>query len=80
MEHYKIGTMLYAVHKTYVDKKLKNGKIMIGKVRSYQNIDGEIYPIIKEVGTPVLIDVKMNYIYNDLDKAILAITTKKSKN
>lgn len=79
MEHAKIGTTKYAVHQTYVNNKMKNGKIIVGKVRSYQNIDGEIYPIIKEVGTKVLIDVKMHYIYDDLDIAITAITTKKTK-
>jgi hypothetical protein len=77
---FKIGAQLFAVHKSYVDNKLNNGKIIVGKIKSYHNINGKVYPIIKEIGTSYVVDARMYYIYADLGKAIEAITTeKKSK-
>lgn len=69
----KIGTTVYMVHKSYVDQKKNNGKIKVGKIRSYQNIDGVICPIIKEVGSSVILDPLMNYIYESIELAIDAI-------
>lgn len=78
----KIGTQIYGVHKTYVESKKKSGsRILVGKVKSYQNINGKVYPIVKEVGSRVLIDVIMHYLYTDINKAVEAITTEEvSKN
>lgn len=77
-EYAKIGTQIYAVHKRYVDEKLNNSKIMVCKIRSYMNSDGKIVPIIREVGSKTDLNTSHYYIYNDLPKAINAITPKKS--
>jgi hypothetical protein len=79
MTIHKIGTQVYGVHKKYVDDNLKNGKIIVGKVRTYENIDGKVQAIIKEVGAPRMIDTRMYYIYTDLEVAVKAITTTKKK-
>lgn len=70
-----INTQIYAVHKAYAHTKLKNGRVLVGKVKSYQNVNGVIYPIIKEVGSPVIIDVRMHEFYLSLVEAVDAITT-----
>lgn len=75
MRHPKIGTQVYCVHNSYVEKKLKNGKILVGKVRSYENIKGTIQPIIKEVGYSRMISTETHNVYYDLEKAIEAIST-----
>ncbi len=68
-----IGVQVYGVHKSYIDEKKNGGKIRVGKIKSYQNINGAILPIIKEVGTPVIICPVMHHIYDTLDEAITAI-------
>lgn len=72
----KIGTQVYCVHKSYVEGKIKNGKIRVGKVRSYESIDGQIQPIIKEVGISSMIDTTSHVVYYDLNEAINVISTK----
>lgn len=75
----KIGTVLYGVYKKYVDEKLMNGKVVVGKVVSYENINGEIYPIVREVGTRNKLYHTSLYFYNTLEEAIEVIITKKKK-
>lgn len=75
----KIGTQMFAVHKRYVDEKLQNGTIIVCRIKSYMNYNGEIVPILKEVGGKAEIKPTTHYIYEDLKKAIKAITTKNSK-
>jgi len=79
MAIYKIGTQVYGVHKKYVDENLKNGKIIVARIKTYENIDGEVCAIAKEVGQSRVIDNRVCYIYTDLEVAIKAITTKKKK-
>lgn len=73
----KIGTIVYSVHDKHAHTGLKNGKIIVGRVKSYQNVDGEIHPIIKEIGANRFIDIEMYTRYNTLETAIDAITTGK---
>lgn len=74
----KIGSIVYAVHKTWVDEKAPGSKIRVGKVISYENPRGEVLPIIKETTTGKgLINVENNYLYNTIEDAIEAITIKK---
>lgn len=75
----KIGTQVYCVRKSYVDAKLSGGKIAVGRIKSYENRDGKIHPIVKEVGEPRIIDPVLHYIYTELDTAIAAIDNKKRK-
>lgn len=70
-----INSQVFAVHKTYAHTKLKNGRILVGKVKSYQNVNGVIYPIIKEVGSAVIVDARMHEFYLSLHEAVDAITT-----
>lgn len=71
--------MVYGVRKTYVDERLPNGKIMVGRIKSYQNIDGTVHPIVKEVGANRMIDPVLHYIYTDLDTAVNVISSGKRK-
>ena len=74
-EHLKIGSQIYAVHKRYVDEKL-GGKIVVCRTKSFENIQGEIIPILTEVGNAKhIVSPKTHYIYLNLPDAIDAIRT-----
>lgn len=75
----KIGSKIYAVNKRTVDEKLKNGKVLVGRIKSYQNINDEIEPIVQEVGSKKEIYFNANYFFSDLENAVDAIRTKKNK-
>ena len=75
----KIGSQIYAVNKRIVDEKLKNGRVLVGKIKSYQNVDGEIRPIVQEVGIRREIYLESNYFFGELTDAVDAIRTKKKK-
>ena len=75
----KIGSKIYAVNKRTVDEKLKNGKVLVGRIKSYQNINDEIEPIVQEVGSKKEIYFNANYFFSDLENAVNAIRTKKNK-
>jgi hypothetical protein len=79
MEIKKIGTQIYAVNKGTVDQKLKFGKILIGKIKSYQTINGELFPVVQEVGTRKEIYINSNYFFGELVDAVNALTNKKKK-
>ena len=49
-EHLKIGAMVYAVHNKYVSKEANNGRIQVCRVKTFENKDGEIIPILTIVG------------------------------
>jgi hypothetical protein len=73
----KIGTQIYAVNKRTVDEKLLNGRVLVGKVKSYQTVDGNIQPIVYEVGTKKEIYVNTNYFFDELKDAVGALHKKK---
>lgn len=71
-----IGDLVYAVHKKYVDEKL-GGRIIVCRVRTFENSKGEIIPILTEVGNVKnRITSENNYIYHHINAAIDAIRTK----
>ncbi len=77
IEDLKIGSQAFLVHKKYVDDKL-GGRIRICRLKTFQNVNGEIEPILTEVGNSKLeIDTKTHYLYLELSDAINAIRTKK---
>ena len=75
----KIGTQIYAVNKSTIDQKLKFGRILVGKIKSYQTLDGKLLPIIQEVGTKKEIYINANYFFGELVDAVNALTNKKKK-
>lgn len=77
IESFKIGSQLFVVHKKYVDSNL-GGRIKVCRVKTYQNVSGDIQPVLTEVGNAkVEIDAKTHYLYVELTEAIDAIRTKK---
>jgi len=69
----KIGTTVFCVHNDYVDKNVNGAKIIPCKVRSYQNMDGVIRPLVRPVGSRNDLSLKNHILYTDLDKAVKAI-------
>lgn len=76
-EYPEIGTTLYCVYMTYIDDKMSGGKIIPCRVKSYQNIQGEIHPVLTEIGNSRReVSPTTHYIYEDVRDAIAAIDTK----
>lgn len=75
MEILKIGTMVYLVSRVH-----KLGKTVVpARIGGYQEIAGEIYPILKIQGSRVPGN-PLNYdLYTDLKLAVESITPKKKK-
>jgi len=79
-EQLSIGSKIFLVHKRYVDENLENGKIIVCRVKSFCNKNGEIFPIYAEVGkasnSP---DAAVHKLYTSIEDAIDAIRTKPKK-
>lgn len=75
----KIGTVVYAVHKSYVDnQKLNNATIIPCRIRTYMRDEGKIFPVLRTVGSKSDLIKGFHYVYDTLDDAVKAITPKKS--
>jgi hypothetical protein len=69
----KIGMTVYCVHKDYVDKNVNGAKVIPCKIRSYQNMEGTVQPMVRAVGSRNDLSLKNHTLYTDLDKAVKAI-------
>ena len=73
----KIGDKNYLVHSKYIKENLNGGRILVCKVKSFQNYGGKIMPIYTEVGnskhSP---DLSVYKPFTDIENAIEAIKTK----
>ena len=73
-ENLKIGSQMYAVHSKYPDEKLNGGKIIVCRVKSFEQRKNRILPILTEKGNSKReIDPTSHYIYTNLSDAIDAI-------
>jgi len=72
----KIGTVVYAVHKSYVELNV-GGKIIPSRIKTYENVDGEVRPVLRVIGEKREVTHAFHNIYENFDDAIDAITTKK---
>ncbi len=69
-----IGDKVFAVHKKYADENL-GGKILVCRVKTFENKEGKVVPVLKEVGNvKMTITFEQYYIYYDINDAIDAIT------
>ena len=69
-----LGSQMYAVHKKYQDEKINGGKVIVCRVKSFENKGGEILPILTEKGNVKrVVDPKSHYLFIELPKAIDAI-------
>lgn len=76
MNEHKIGAQMFAVHKKYADENVRGGRIIVCRVKTYENKSGEVIPVLTEVGnTKREIPVDSHYFYHTLSEAIDAIRT-----
>lgn len=75
MDLYKIGKVLYLVHKSGIDFNMKGSRVIPVKVTGYQNIDGTVLPILK--AGSVEYDPTKNNIFVELETAVENIQSKK---
>ena len=67
----KIGTRMYAVHKKYADEKINGGRIIVCRVKTFQNKQGKIMPVLIEVGNAKReINLTTHYYYYHLHTAL----------
>lgn len=79
MKLQKIGAMVYAIHNSYIKSKVSGGRIRIGRIRTYQEQDGRIVPVVQEVGTKYEIMPTTNKFFATLEEAIVALKPNKIK-
>lgn len=73
-ENLKIGAMVYAVHNKYVSKTATNGRIQVCRIKTFENKDGKIIPILTLVGNSKQeLDATVHTVYIMLTDAINAI-------
>ena len=73
----KIGSRIYAVNKKYVDEKINGGRIRVCRVKTFENKQGVIIPVLTEIGNPKQeISTSMHHTYLELPNAIIAIEGK----
>lgn len=70
-----IGDKIFAVNKVYIERNI-GGTIIVCRIKSFENKTGDVKPILIEVGTKNKITYDQHVIYDDIDLAIQAITTK----
>lgn len=73
-DNLKIGTLVYAVHNKYVSKEAKEGRILVCRIKTFENKKGDILPVLHLVGySKQEIDTKTYQIFIQLSDAINAI-------
>lgn len=68
MKIYKIGTTLYLVSKGWIGTKKEGAKVLPAKIIGYQNVNGNILPILKRGKTEI--DPTNNQIFESLEEAV----------
>lgn len=74
-ENLTIGDKCYLVHKEYIGKCVWGSRIIVAKVKTFQNIKGFPVPVFTEVGNSkreLTMDVYIPYV--EVNKAIEAIS------
>lgn len=77
VQFFKIGATMYAVHKRFKDEKIVGGRVIVCRVKTFENRGGEILPVLTEVGNAKReINPVTHYFFDQIDEAVEAITTK----
>jgi len=77
-EYWPIGKVVYGVHEHYNKNDGLGARLLVCRVVSYQNIDGAIYPVYRQVGTKHEPNPLLHTFYSVVDDAIKAITPRKT--
>ena len=79
-ERLRIGDKVYMVYKKYYDENLTGARMHVCKVKTFQNKQGEIIPVLVEIGnTKHELDPRLYYISKDPDVAMKYLVTKTTK-
>lgn len=70
----KIGTTVYLLNKGWKKTNFRGARLLTGKIKGYQNIEGAIVPIIEVKGKEV--SAQANYIFYDLEQAMEKLKVK----
>lgn len=71
---HKIGTKIYCVSKNWKGTKNFGAKVLFATITGYQNIGGEVLPILKS--GKIELNALTNDIFTDLERAVEKIKTK----
>lgn len=76
-KEFKIGSQMYAVHKKYATEKIMGGRIIVCRVKTFENRGGTVLPVLTEVGNAKReVSPTTHNFYDDVGDAVNAITTK----
>lgn len=78
---YKIGSIMYAVHHKYPDENLAGGRVIVCRVKTFENRKGHILPVLTEVGNAKREICPITHLFfTNVTEAINAISTYKQIN
>ena len=76
-----IGSKIYALSKESVDKGYNHTLLKVCKVKTYQNTDGQVIPVVTQVGYPKQeLNLRLHYLYTDLQEALKVLSNIKPVN
>lgn len=79
MKPLKIGTVVFIVNHSFIKVKQPGGKVLPARIIGYENINGTIFPMLKVPGYKYFPVTSSYTIFDKLEDAIKAITTKKTR-
>jgi hypothetical protein len=75
-ETLKIGDKVYLVYKKYYDENITGARMYVCKVKTFENKQGKILPVLVEIGTKRELDPRLYYMSKDPEVAIKYLITK----
>lgn len=78
-ENLQIGDKVYLVYKQYHDTNLPGGRMYPCKVKTFENKQGEILPVLVEIGTKRELDPRLHYMSKDPEVAVKYLQTRTEK-
>lgn len=78
-EKLQIGDKVYLVYKQYHDTNLPGGRMYPCKVKTFENKQSEILPVLVEIGTKRELDPRLHYMSKDPEVAIKYLQTRTEK-
>ena len=74
-EKLQIGDKVYLVYKKYYDENITGARMYPCKVKTFENKQGEILPVLVEIGTKRELDPRLHYMSKDPEVAIKYLET-----
>ena len=74
----KIGTIAYAIHKQLIENKSNIITIRVCKVKTHQNKNGKMIPVLKEIGSKDKLEYDLHHVFYKEEEAYNFLSKLKS--